>query len=121
LGVGSEYDYRKGWIVKEKLIYSQAKMKSMVKPFIKGPIPLEWLCSAAGAGNDALEAGLMLWYKRGLCKSNTVKLSNREAVALSKRSEHTGRRGLRKLASVGLASIESKPGHKHLVTILATK
>src|SRR5262249_50139747 len=43
--------------------------------FVKGPIPLAWLGSAAGLPGKALAVGLAIWFQRGLKKCETVTLT----------------------------------------------
>lgn len=43
-------------------------------PFLKGPIPLSWLTSAAQQRGHALHVGLALWYLVGVSRSMTVNL-----------------------------------------------
>jgi len=99
------------------LVYS-LKPKQKVKPFIKGPIPLDWLRDAAKLGTNALEAGLVIWYKTGMSKGEPVKLGNRDLVMLTGKSRDTGRRALQALESAGLVAVEKLPGRKHLIKVI---
>ena len=38
------------------------------EPFLRGPIPLEWLARAAQLRKPAMPAGLCLWFVRGVSK-----------------------------------------------------
>ena len=57
--------------------YSQSLLKrkqggELDFPFIRGPIPIDWLKRAMEV--NALAAGLALWYTAGLCSSRDFKL-----------------------------------------------
>lgn len=85
--------------------------------FLKGPIPLRWLCSAARQPGKALHVGIALWFLAGMKRNRTVTLTNvllgRFGVDRSAKS-----RGLRSLEVVGLVSIHRKPNRNPQVTIL---
>jgi hypothetical protein len=73
-----------------------------VEPFLRGPIPLAWLATAAQLRKPALPAGLGLWFVRGVSKKTgpvRVSAALRKKVGLS-----AGQmlRGLRALEGAGL-------------------
>ena len=84
--------------------------------FIKGPIPLDWLLSAARLSESALKVGLILWYLAGLNKSDTVKLSNRYLgdIGLSRNGKY---RGLAALENAGLVTYSQDNGRSPIVKI----
>jgi len=72
------------------------------EPFLRGPIPLVWLATAAQLRKPALPAGLGLWFVRGVSqKTGPIRASAavRKKVGLS-----AGQmlRGLRALEGAGL-------------------
>lgn len=76
--------------------------KLRVEPFLRGPIPLEWLARAAQLRKPAMPAGLCLWFVRGVSKKTgpfRVSAAVRKKVGLS-----AGQmlRGLRALEGAGL-------------------
>lgn len=102
------------------LPFSRVRTETMnvrMKRFLRGPISLAWLERAAQAGAGALEAGIVLWFKHGICKGMPFKIGNRE-VSLSGKSEDTGRRALLALEQAGLIQVTRAPGRKAVVKIL---
>jgi hypothetical protein len=85
--------------------------------FLKGPIPLRWLCLAAKQPGKALHVGIALWLLAGMKRNRTVTLTNvllgRFGVDRSAKS-----RGLRSLEVVGLIAIHRRPNRNPDVTIL---
>lgn len=78
------------------------RRKLQVEPFLRGPIPLEWLAHAAQLRKPAMPAGLCLWFVRGVSK-NTGPLRVSAAVRKKMRlSAGQMLRGLRALAGAGL-------------------
>ena len=85
--------------------------------FLKGPIPWSWIAKAANCPGQALQVMMVLWFKAGLQKKRTVKLSYKELAKLGCKRE-SARRGLKALEDVGLVSVERHPGRSPVVTIL---
>ena len=78
------------------------RRKLQVEPFLRGPIPLEWLARAAQLRKPAMPAGLSLWFVRGVSK-NTGPLRVSAAVRKKMRlSAGQMLRGLRALAGADL-------------------
>ena len=74
------------------------------EPFLRGPIPLEWLARAHAAGGSALAVGLALWFVRGVSGRRApvkVDSSVRRRFELSR--DQTGY-GLRALEAAGLVA-----------------
>ena len=86
-------------------------------PFLKGPIPLDWLQRAARLSGKALHVGNALWFRSGIERSRTVKLTN---VLLQQFGvdRHAKARALRQLEAAGLVAVSRKPGRSPMVTIL---
>ena len=55
-------------------------------PFLKGPVPLDWLQKAMELGIGALSVGIVLWYFRGLKKSKVFKVGIGDIADLMTRS-----------------------------------
>ena len=72
------------------------------EPFLRGPIPLEWLARAAQLRKPALPAGIALWFVRGVSKkTGPIRVS----AAIRKKVRQTAGqmlRGLRALEGGGL-------------------
>jgi DNA-binding transcriptional ArsR family regulator len=85
--------------------------------FIAGPIGVPWVREAGRLGIKALLVGLLLWYLKGLRKSNTFTVSNLMAkewgIAPDAKS-----RALKKLEKAGLISIERRGKRSPQVTLL---
>lgn len=90
------------------------------EPFLRGPIPLEWLSRAAALRKPALPAGLGLWFVRGVSKKTgpiRVSAAIRKKMRLS-----AGQmlRGLRALESAGLVRfVKEGRGRCPVVEIVA--
>ena len=86
--------------------------------FLKGPVPLPWLETAARLPGKSLHTGVALWYVAGLTRSPTVPLSNiaGDRFGLDRNAKY---RALEWLEGAGLVRVERKLGRAPLVTILA--
>jgi len=96
----------------------EAKCRQQHKQFLKGPIPLIWLATAAGLPGKALAVAVALRYRAGLEKSMdglavTPRLLLRFGV-----SRFAGYRGLASLERAGLVSVERRDGRCPRVTII---
>ena len=78
-------------------------------PFLRGPIPLEWLARAQKAGGSALAVGLTLWFVRGVNKGKAgpVKVGSSVRRRLELSRDQTGY-GLRALEAAGLVAYVKK-------------
>ena len=85
--------------------------------FVKGPIPLAWLGSAAGLPGKALAVGLAIWFQRGLKKRETVTLTGSVLNQLGV-SRHAKYRALAALEKAGLVRVERRTGKNPTVEIL---
>ena len=85
--------------------------------FIKGPLPLPWMQCAAQLPGKTLQVALALWYLAGLQKTRTVRLATK-SLSLMGVSRDAKYDGLARLAQEGLVSVEQKPGHAPVVTLL---
>jgi hypothetical protein len=96
------------------------KRRLRAEPFLRGPIPLEWLARAAAMRKPALPAGLCLWFVRGVSKKTgplRVSAAVRKKVGLS-----AGQmlRGLRALEAGGLVRfVKEGRGRCPVVEIVA--
>jgi hypothetical protein len=94
-----------------------AKRKRRSQPFLKGPIPLPWLETAAKLPGKCLHVGLALWYLNGVKKSDTVALGNARLQKLGV-DRDAKKRCLRALEEAGLIIVDRQPGRNPRVTIL---
>ena len=89
--------------------------------FLRGPIPLDWLCAAARAAGhgSGFQVAIALWYLSGLNRqSNTVKLKGSILREMGV-DRHAGYRGLAALERAGLVSVERHSGRVPVVTLLS--
>jgi len=87
------------------------------KKFLKGPISLNWLGTAAKQSGKALHVGVALWFLSGLKRRQKVALSQ-SILNLFGVSRYSGYRGLTQLEKVGLISVVRHPGRNPIVTLL---
>lgn len=85
--------------------------------FLKGPIPLAWLCRAAELPGKALVVALALWYTAGLTQKATVTLSRR-LLGLFHVGRHAAGRALANLTRTGLVAVDRRRGRCPRVTLL---
>ena len=89
------------------------------KPFLQGPIPSDWLTTAAGVPGKALAVGIAIWHLAFLKKSRTVKLTSTVLQSLSV-DRKAGYSRLRALEQAGLVTVSRRRGACPMVTIQET-
>jgi hypothetical protein len=89
----------------------------LTKPFLSGPIPMDWLHTAGRINGRALHVAITLRFLAGVTKSKTVKLSQKHLEGFSI-DRQTKRRALLALEAAGLISIENGMGKSPIITIL---
>ena len=85
--------------------------------YVRGPIPVAWLCRAGQLRGAALLVGLALWYLCGLRKTNTFIVSNVMMESWGVRRDAKSR-GLQKLAAAGLIKVERRGKRSPQVTLV---
>lgn len=91
--------------------------------FLRGPIPMSWLCAAsiASGHGSGFNVAMVIWYLSGLNhQARTVKLRG-SALRKMGIKRHASYRGLQALESAGLVSVERHPGRSPVVTILSAE
>ena len=88
--------------------------------FLKGPIPLNWLGAAASLPGKTLAVGIAIWFKAGASKNRTVRLTGKLLSKFGVRRK-AGYRGLKRLESAELVSVNRHAGRSPIVTILEAK
>jgi hypothetical protein len=86
--------------------------------FLKGPVPMNWLKKAMKQPGASISIGLVLWYYKGLRKSNKFEIGITEIVEIIGCSRYTVHRGLFSLEKAGLISVQHHNGRKHVLTII---
>jgi hypothetical protein len=90
------------------------------EPFLRGPIPLEWLSRAATLRKPALPAGLALWFNRGVSKKAGPTRASAAVRKKMRLSAGQMLRGLRALESAGLVRfVKEGRGRCPVVEIVA--
>jgi hypothetical protein len=88
--------------------------------FLKGPIPLDWLATAAAQPGKAFHVALGIWFWVGVKKSNRVAFSMLWLKTTFGVDRWSGYRGLAALERAGLVSVIRYRGRKSVVTLLDT-
>ena len=90
----------------EELPSAPSKRKSRrTDPFLRGPIPMEWLSSASALCKSALPVGLALWFLRGVMgKHCPVKFTSAARRSMRLTREQS-RRGIPALEAAGLLRV----------------
>ncbi len=86
---------------------------------IQGPIPLTWVVKGNALGVKAGNLILLLFYKKGLVKNATFKLSNNE-LPLFNITRATKTKLLKKFEELGLVRLHNKSGQSVVVEMLET-
>jgi hypothetical protein len=87
------------------------------EPFLRGPIPLEWLSVAANLPGKTLNVAIALWWRHGMAKGKPFKLTRSALLALNVERD-AERLGLARLEQAGLIQVERKPGQRPTISIL---
>ena len=85
--------------------------------FLKGPIPWEWLMTAARLPGHALHVAVLLWHLVGVKRSCMIRLSAKKALELGT-SRSAAYRGLAVLERSGLVAVSRRRGRSPVVTLL---
>lgn len=104
---------------------NQSKVTAQKKPttnkyFIKGPIPWNWICSAAQCTGKTLQVALAIHFLSGLTRSKTVKLPNKIMLQLGV-DRHSKYRAINKLESENLIKVTRKQGQAPTITIITNR
>jgi hypothetical protein len=115
------FDADKFRIAEEDIDSIESKKKYLPKKggivkFIRGPIPLPWITEAVKLSPCALRISMVIWYVRGLRKSETIILSNKMLKEFNL-DRHTKYRGLKLLEGAGLIEVERRFKKNPMVTI----
>ena len=91
--------------------------KRNTAPFIKGPIPVDWLGKAAALPGKALHLALAIQWLSGMNKGAAVKVS-KGALARFCISLDAYRDGIKRLEAAGLITVTRLCGQSHVVRVL---
>ena len=85
--------------------------------FIKGPIPLSWICSACKLSKNAIKVALAIRFLHGMLGSDWIELKNSNIAKL--KLNRSGKSiGLKQLEQPGLIKVRRRPGKAPLVKII---
>jgi hypothetical protein len=87
------------------------------EPFLKGPIPMAWLKSAAELPGKALHLGIAIWWLYPMSKTRSFKLTRKalDYVGISRDAAYDA---LKRLEERRLVRVERLPGQRPTVQIL---
>ncbi len=85
--------------------------------FLKGPIPLDWICHAALLPGKSFQVAIAIWFLAGLHKTATVKLNQAllSSLGVSRQCKY---RALAWLTEAKLIEVDQSNGKNPVVTIL---
>jgi hypothetical protein len=85
--------------------------------FLRGPIPLDWLGSAASMPGKTLHVGIALWWLHGMAKGKPFKLTQKALQTLNVERDAASA-ALVRLEQAGLIRVERKPGQRPAVSMV---
>jgi hypothetical protein len=97
---------------------SPAPTRRRSKPFIRGPIDLEWISRVAIIPGKSLNVGLALVYLSGLTKNTEDLRLSQKHLKYFNVTRKSANRVLSLMEEEGLVEIERSQGRKHRVTII---
>ena len=86
-------------------------------PFLKGPIPMAWLNTAAKLPGKTLNVGIAIWWLAGMSKTTAFKLTGKSLDQLGV-SRDAASDGLKRLEDNGLILVKRSPGQRPIVEIV---
>ena len=85
--------------------------------FLRGPIPLDWLGSAASLPGKTLHVGIALWWLHGMAKGKPFKLTQKALQNLNVERDAAGA-ALMRLEKAGLIRLVREPGRRPTVSMV---
>lgn len=85
--------------------------------FLRGPIPLDWLGSAAALPGKTLNVGIALWWLHGMAKGKPFKLTQKALQTLNVERDAASA-ALVRLEQAGLIRVVRKPGRRPTVSMV---
>ena len=105
--------------VKRLQLDATGKLVESPKPalFLRGPIPLNWLGSAASLPGKTLNVGIALWWLHGMAKGKPFKLTQKALQTLNVERDAASA-ALVRLEQGGLIRVVRKPGQRPMVSVV---
>ena len=85
--------------------------------FLRGPIPLDWLGSAAALPGKTLHVGIALWWLHGMAKGKPFKLTQKALQTLNVERDAASA-ALARLEQAGLIRVVRKLGQRPMVSVV---
>ena len=85
--------------------------------FLRGPIPLAWLGSAAVLPGKTLNVGIALWWLHGMAKGKPFKLTQKALQTLNVERDAASA-ALVRLEQAGLVRVVRKPGQRPTLSMV---
>ena len=85
--------------------------------FLRGPIPLAWLGSAAALPGKSLHVGIALWWLHGMAKGKPFKLTQKALQTLNIERDAASA-ALVRLEQAGLIRVVRQPGQRPTVSMV---
>ena len=87
-------------------------------PFLKGPIPMDWLSAAGKLPGKAFHLGIAIWWLANMANTKKVKLTARalDYVGISRDASSDA---LKRMEVRGLIRVQRLPGQRPIVEILS--
>lgn len=87
-------------------------------PFLKGPIPMDWLSATSKLPGKAFNLGIAIWWLANMANTKTVKLTARALnyVGISRDATSDA---LKRMEVRGLIRVQRLPGQRPIVEILS--
>ena len=93
------------------------KQKRFAGQFIKGPIPLLWMCKVCDLSKNAIKTALAVRFFSGIIGDGWIELKNCDSAKFM--LNRSGKSiGLKELELSGLVKIKRRPGKSPLIKIL---
>ncbi|MBC7618275.1 MAG: hypothetical protein H7293_04675 [Candidatus Saccharibacteria bacterium] len=85
--------------------------------FLRGPIPLNWLGSAAALPGKTLNVGVALWWLHGMAKGKPFKLTQKALQTLNIERDAASA-ALVRVEQAGLIRVVRQPGQRPTVSMV---
>ncbi len=90
--------------------------QTSTKPFLKGPISMDWLGAAGHLPGKALQVGIAVHWLAGMNAGKPFKLTAK-ALGMMGVSSDAARDGLNRLESANLIEVQRMPGQRPTVAL----
>ena len=95
----------------------QVRKPQPIKPFFRGPVPLDWMQRAARLPGKAFQVALAIWHLRTLAKLNSFKMEQKHVRAFGVRRD-AYHRALRALEGAQLITATRSHGRNAVISII---